>query len=169
MKQRLNATQVKQTKPKDKPQKLTDGGGLYLEIKPNGGRFWRYRYKLLGKENTYAVGVYPEISLADARKEHEWARKLVRRGIHPAHHRQAEKQQQALAAENTFKVIAKAWIEDTSNKNGWSESYDQQVSRTNHWHSPTKSGQQHHHNRLANPYHRTSLAVRQSAPLAMAG
>jgi integrase len=140
MKQRLNATQVKQAKPKDKLYKLTDGGGLYMEIKPSGGRFWRYRYRLLGKENVFAIGTYPDTTLAEARQDHEKARKLVGRGIHPAHHRQVEKQQQALAAENTFKVIAKAWIEDTSKKKGWSESYDQQVSRTLKLHAYPRLG-----------------------------
>jgi integrase len=130
MKRRLTDTQIKQAKPRGKSYKLTDGGGLYLEIKPNGGRFWRYRYRLMGKENVYALGTYPETMLADARRDHEGARKLVGQGIHPAHHRQAERQQQALAAENTFKVIAKAWIEDASKKKGWSETYDQQVRRT---------------------------------------
>jgi integrase len=129
MKYKLNATQIKQAKPKDKLYKLTDGGGLYLEIKPNGGRFWRYRYRILGKENVFALGTYPQTSLSDARKDHEEARKLVGRGIHPAHHRQDEKQRQALEAENTFKLIAEAWMKDASNSN-WSKTYRDQVERT---------------------------------------
>ena len=67
MKRRLNDTQIKQPKPTDRPYKLTDGGGLYLEIQPNGGRFWRYRYRTLGKENVFALGIYPDRSLAEAR------------------------------------------------------------------------------------------------------
>ena len=130
MKYKLNATQIKQAKPRGKLYKLTDGGGLYLEIKPSGKRFWRYRYRILGKENVFALGTYPETGLADARRDHEQARKLVGQGVHPSHNRQAEKQRQALEAENTFKVITEAWIEDVSKKSQWSETYRSQVART---------------------------------------
>ena len=117
MKRRLTDTQIKQARPKDRPYKLTDGGGLYLEIKPNGGRFWRYRYRILGKENVFALGTYPDTSLAEARREHEAARKLVGQGISPlSHHRQYERRRQALQAENTFRVNAEAWMEATSQK-----------------------------------------------------
>ena len=130
MKYKLNATQIKQAKPRGKLYKLTDGGGLYLEIKPSGKRFWRYRYRILGKENVFALGTYPETGLADARRDHEQARKLVGQGVHPSHNRQAEKQRQVLEAENTFKVITEAWIKDVSKKSQWSETCLSQVART---------------------------------------
>ena len=140
MRRRLTDTQIKQAKPKDRPYKLTDGGGLYLEIKPNGGRFWRYRYRILGKENVFALGTYPDTSLAGARSDHEGARKLVGQGIHPSHHRQDERRRQALQAENTFRVIAEAWKDATSQKNQWSDSYLNQVERTLKLHAYPKLG-----------------------------
>ena len=60
----LTNTKIRQTKPSDKPIKLTDSNGLYLFIAPNGSKLWRYRYKINGKENTFAIGSYPEISLS---------------------------------------------------------------------------------------------------------
>ena len=90
MKRKLNATVIKNAKPKDKPYKLADGGGLYLEVKSNGGQFWRYRYRIHDKENIFAIGSLADASLGEARKQHEAARKLVGKGIHPAHERKAE-------------------------------------------------------------------------------
>jgi hypothetical protein len=69
--------------------KLTDGNGLYLEVKPNGSKLWRYRYRTAGKENLFAVGEYPAISLQDARKARDDARELLKQGIHPSHARQS--------------------------------------------------------------------------------
>lgn len=60
---KLNARQVDTAKPKDKPYKLADGGGLYLLIKPNGGKYWRLKYRVAGKEKLLALGVYPEVTL----------------------------------------------------------------------------------------------------------
>lgn len=60
----LTNTKIRQTKPSDKPIKLTDSNDLYLFIAPNGSKLWRYRYKINGKENTFAIGSYPEISLS---------------------------------------------------------------------------------------------------------
>jgi hypothetical protein len=71
---KLNARQVDTAKPKDKPYKLADGGGLYLLIKPNGGKYWRLKYRVAGKEKLLALGVYPEVTLADARAKREEAK-----------------------------------------------------------------------------------------------
>ena len=62
----LNARQIDTAKPKEKEYKLTDGGGLYLLVKPNGARYWRLKYRFLGIEKKLSIGVYPDISLADA-------------------------------------------------------------------------------------------------------
>lgn len=64
---KLNARQVETAKPKDKPYKMADGGGLYLLVKTNGSRYWRLKYRIDGKEKLLALGVYPDVSLADAR------------------------------------------------------------------------------------------------------
>jgi len=71
--QKLAATAVKQAKSKAKPYKMTDGGGLYLLVKPQG-KYWRYNYRFTDKQKTLAIGVYPDVSLSDARKVHQTAR-----------------------------------------------------------------------------------------------
>lgn len=65
----LTDVKIRQAKPGPSPIKMTDGGGLHLEVRPNGSKLWRYRYRLDGKENTFAMGAYPEVSLADARAD----------------------------------------------------------------------------------------------------
>ena len=79
---KLNARQVDTAKPKDKPYKLADGGGLYLLIKPNGGKYWRLKYRVAGKEKLLALGVYPDITLADARAKREEAKRGIAGGRH---------------------------------------------------------------------------------------
>ena len=121
----LTDTQLRNAKPKDKPYKLTDGAGLYLEVRPNGSRLWRYRYRIAGKENLYAVGDYPAMSLVEARAAREAARKLVKAGIHPAHNRQTETLRRSLEAESTFQAVADTWIKENTGQ--WSENYRRQV------------------------------------------
>lgn len=121
----LTDTQIKNAKPKDKPYKLTDSNGLYLEVRPNGSKFWRYRYRIGGKENLYAVGDYPAMTLSEARGEREAARKLVKAGIHPAHQRRTDTLRRTIEGENTFKAIADTWI--TENEKHWSANYLRQV------------------------------------------
>lgn len=108
----LTDVKIRQAKPGAVPLKLTDGAGLYLEVKPSGSRLWRYRYRLAGKENVFAIGAYPEVSLSEARAERDTARELVRAGRHPSHVRQTEKAKQLAENRNTFKVVAEEWIED---------------------------------------------------------
>ncbi|QQZ30089.1 integrase arm-type DNA-binding domain-containing protein [Thiothrix subterranea] len=109
MKRSLNDTAVKNAKPKDKEYKLSDGGGLYLLVKPNGSKLWRYKYKL-PKEKLLAIGSYPEISLKDARLLHEEARALWARGVDPSQHKQATKGAKLAEAANTFQAIATEWL-----------------------------------------------------------
>jgi len=81
---KLTATAIKNAKAAEKPRKITDERGLYLLITPNGGKWWRFKYLFGGKEKLLSLGVYPDISLADARECREAARKLVRRALTPA-------------------------------------------------------------------------------------
>jgi hypothetical protein len=65
-KMKLTARQISTAKPQDKPYKLSDGGGMYLLVNPNGSRYWRLKYRYAGKEKLLALGVYPDVTLADA-------------------------------------------------------------------------------------------------------
>lgn len=123
----LTDTQCRNAKTKEKPYKLTDGKGLYLEVRPNGSKLWRYRYRIGRKENLYAVGDYPALGLTEARAEREAARKLVKQGIHPSHQRRTETLRRSIEAESTFKAVAEVWIKE--NTPHWSANYKRQIER----------------------------------------
>ncbi|MDA1357876.1 MAG: tyrosine-type recombinase/integrase [Proteobacteria bacterium] len=128
----LTDTQCRTAKPKGKPYKLTDGKGLYLEIKPNGVKAWRYRFELregdVAKESIFAIGDYaiapsgetPEegqarragrrFTLAEARDERIKARALVKQGINPAHNRQLERIKREHENATTFEAVANEWL-----------------------------------------------------------
>lgn len=129
----LTDAKIRNTKPEAKPVKLVDGGGLYLEVRPSGAKLWRYRYRIAGKENVFAVGEYfndkrgGHVSLDEARSERDKARALVKQGIHPAHHRQAERLATHAENANTFEAVAREWI--AKKKPGWTPYYLRQVER----------------------------------------
>jgi len=100
---------IKAAKPKDKPYKLSDGDGLVLLIQPNGSKWWRFRYQYNGKEKMLSIGTYPEVTLKDARILRVTASDLLKQGIDPSLHRQEQKQQQAIAASNSFESVARLW------------------------------------------------------------
>lgn len=87
----LTDTAIRNAKPADKPVRLFDGGGLYLEIAPSGGKWWRLKYRFGGKEKRYSLGVYPEVPLATARKKRDEAREKLAAGIDPGEAKKAEK------------------------------------------------------------------------------
>jgi len=118
---------IRRAKPEAKAYKMADSGGLYIEVRPTGSKLWRYRYRISGKENVYALGEYPRVSLSDARIARDEARGLVKQGIHPAHVRQAEKLQNITAGGNTFQVIAAEYAEQKSRT--WSPRYANQFDR----------------------------------------
>ncbi|MBX3498133.1 MAG: tyrosine-type recombinase/integrase [Alphaproteobacteria bacterium] len=97
-------------KPKAKPYKLADGGGLYALINPNGSKLWRLKYRFNGKEKTLAFGAFPELSIADAREKRTEARKLLAAGTDPSAQKKLDKIAAAVASENTFGAIAKEWL-----------------------------------------------------------
>ena len=128
----LNDTQCRTAKPQDKAYKLSDSHGLYLEVKPNGVKAWRYRFELRdggkAKESTFAIGNYvqapsgetPEeasarraggrFTLAEAREERIKARDLVKQGINPAHQRQQAQIKRGHESATTFEMVAREWI-----------------------------------------------------------
>ncbi|EPJ7275270.1 TPA: tyrosine-type recombinase/integrase [Raoultella planticola] len=118
---KLTARQVDTSKPKDKPYKLSDGGGLYLLVNPNGSRYWRLKYRIAGKEKLLALGVYPDITLADARQKRADAKKVLAAGGDPGQEKQEEKQAKEQAVANSFERLAMEW--HTHKSTSWSEGY----------------------------------------------
>ena len=101
---------INKTKPQAKTLRLSDGRGMYLEISPKGGKWWRFKYRLDGKEKRISLGVYPDVGLAAARDKREEARRLVAAGIDPTEHRKAAKVALVESTENTFEAIAREWF-----------------------------------------------------------
>ena len=106
----LTDTRVRNSKPSAKTHKLSDGGGMYLLITPDGARYWRLDYRFAGKRRTLALGVYPTVTLAEARKRREEGRLLLARGFDPNAVKKTIKRDAELASENTFEIIAREWI-----------------------------------------------------------
>lgn len=121
----LKVATIKAAKPRTKAYKMGDGEGLYLLVHPNGSKYWRFKYRVNGKEKTLALGKFPDISLADARIRRGDARKSVAAGIDPGAARKAEKEAQAGA--DTFEAVAREWIEARSGE--WDKSNRHQVTR----------------------------------------
>lgn len=101
---------VKNTKPAIKPIKIADAGGLYLLIHPNGSKYWRLKYRFLGKEKTLAIGVYPQVTLGEARGLREDAKRLLLRGEDPSEVKQSKKADAKLEAANTFELVAREYL-----------------------------------------------------------
>jgi integrase len=108
---KLTATAVKNAKPGEKPRKLSDGHGLYLLVQPDGSKYWRYNYRMDGKHKTLALGVYPDVTLAEARENHNEARKAQRKGVDPAQLKRVEKLTRKQAAAESFEAIGREWFE----------------------------------------------------------
>jgi len=104
----LNDIRVRTAKPKEKPYKISDIDGLYLLVTDRGGKYFRFKYRIGGKEKLLALGTYPEISLADARQKRDEARRQVAQGIDPGAARKAQKQAETQSME-TFEVLAREW------------------------------------------------------------
>lgn len=95
-----------------RPYTMSDGGGLYLEVDPAGGKYWRFKYRFAGKEKRISLGVYGDVSLAAAREERDACRKLLAKGIDPGVHRKAQKAARASGAANSFEVVAREWLKE---------------------------------------------------------
>ena len=106
----LTATKVKNAVIKEKPYKLSDEKGMYLLVSPNGSKLWRLKYRHIGKEKTLAFGVYPDISLAQARELRDEARKLLANDADPGEAKKARKQLQAQQTDDSFEAIATEWF-----------------------------------------------------------
>ena len=106
----LSDFKISKAKPQEKPYKLTDGKGLYLLIKPQGGKLWRFDYRIDSKRKTLALGSYPDVTLATAREKLEEARRLVADGIDPLENRKAQKEAIDEKTANSFEAVAREWL-----------------------------------------------------------
>ncbi|HXC40249.1 MAG TPA: tyrosine-type recombinase/integrase [Burkholderiales bacterium] len=111
----------------DKPVRLFDGGGLYLELAPNGGKWWRLKYRFAGKEKRLSLGVYPIIGLKDARIRREDAKRMLANGIDPSEQRQIKKAMVLERAANSFEAIAREWFASFSKK--WVKGHSDKIIR----------------------------------------
>lgn len=105
----LTDTAIRNAKPADKPQRLFDGYGLYLEVAPSGGKWWRLKYRHASKEKRLSLGVYPEVSLKEARSKRDEARKLLADGTDPGEQRKLDKLLKIDRAANSFEAVAREW------------------------------------------------------------
>jgi integrase len=118
---KLTDIAIKSTKAGSSIKKLSDGNGLVLLVYPNGSKYWVYRYRYLGKEKSLSLGIYPQVTLAQARLKLADARKVVADGHDPSEARKASKRQAIVSAENSFEVIAREWI--AAKSNAWTARY----------------------------------------------
>lgn len=108
---KLSAPQITNAKPKDKDYKLSDGGGLYLLIKVNGAKYWRLKYRMQGKEKILAIGVFPEVSLKEARQTRDSAREQLRNGVDPSVEKMAKRMADTIDQNNRFQTVGLEWFE----------------------------------------------------------
>jgi len=120
----LTDAAIKNAQSAEKTRRLFDGGGLYLEISSSGGKWWRFKYRF-PREKRISLGVYPEVSLKEAREKREAARKLLAAGIDPSENRKAHKTARVDRAANSFEVVAREWLNKMAST--WVDSYSSRV------------------------------------------
>lgn len=107
---KLSEMAVRKAKPELKAYKMADGGGMYIEVMPNGSKYWRLKYRINGKEKKLALGVYPDVPLSLARDRRDQARKLIAQNLDPSETKKAVKAAGIEKAANSFEVIAREWV-----------------------------------------------------------
>lgn len=123
----LSDIECRNAKPREKLYKMADGGGLYLEVSPTGGKHWRMKYYFGGKEKLLTIGPYPRIGLAAARKSREAAKDQIDAGLDPSGERKAQRLTAKLAANTTFEGVTREWFE--REKQTWVESHGTRILR----------------------------------------
>lgn len=106
----LTDVAIRRFQPEVKPRKLSDSGGLFLYVTPSGGKLWRWKYTVGGKEKLMALGQYPKVTLAEARVRRDDARKQKNCGVDPMAARKTAKLVRLVAAENSFATVGRAWF-----------------------------------------------------------
>lgn len=134
----LTDTAVRNAKPKDKPYRLKDGDGLFLQVEPSKAKYWRLRYFFLGKEKMLALGTYPEVSLNEAREKRLAARKLIAADIDPSAKKKEDKRIKILDAQNSFCAVAADWHK--TNKPKWTPDHAQRLWRRLELHAMPQLG-----------------------------
>lgn len=124
---KLSDTAARKAKPEEKPYKMADGGGMYLEVMPNGSKYWRMKYRFNGKEKRLALGVYPDVPLTLARDRRDAARKQLAQDIDPGEHKKATKAAKADRAANSFEIIAREWF--AKHSPNWAASHADKIMR----------------------------------------
>tara|TARA_R110001592_G_scaffold363291_1_gene683335 strand:- start:8582 stop:9409 length:828 start_codon:yes stop_codon:yes gene_type:complete len=124
----LTDPKIKQAKPKDKDHKLSDSKGLYLLVTKAGSKYWRLKYRFLNKEKLLALGVYPDVTLKQARKACDAAKEQLDQGIDPSQARKAKRVELTEAQSNNLEIIAREWHLQQTKK--WSQSYSEKVLRS---------------------------------------
>lgn len=105
----LTAVAIKNKKPGKKPARMYDTGGLYLEIRPQGGKWWRFAYRFGGRRKLISLGVFDDVTLVQAREKRDAARRLLADGIDPSAHKKFEKQATRMRETNSFEAVALEW------------------------------------------------------------
>ena len=121
----LTDTAIRTAKPSAAPVRMFDGGGLYLEVSPAGGKLWRLKYRYAGKEKRLALGKYPDVSLKDARAKRDAARKLLANDIDPGENRKVQAAAKVERAANSFEAIAREWF--AKNCDGWAVTHSEKI------------------------------------------
>jgi integrase len=119
----LSDTQIRAARPQEKPYRLYDERGLYLEVAPGGGRWWRLKYRVAGREKRLSLGVYPDVGLKDARERRDAARRELAAGIDPSASRKAK----ALAGAESFEAVAREWL--AKRAPGWAANHASKIER----------------------------------------
>ncbi|TPQ45477.1 integrase [Burkholderia ubonensis] len=121
----LTDVEIRNAPPREKAYRLTDGSGMYLEVSPAGGKYWRFKYRFAGKEKRLALGVYPEVSGKEARLRRDEARRLLANGIDPGIERKVQKAATVERAANSFEAVAREWFARQSP--GWAKSHADKI------------------------------------------
>lgn len=121
----LTDVEIRNARPREKAYRLADGAGMYLEVSPAGGKYWRLKYRIAGKEKRLALGVYPDISAKEARIRRDAARKLLADGIDPAVERKVQKAVGSERGANTFEAVAREWF--ARHSPGWAKTHAEKI------------------------------------------
>jgi hypothetical protein len=121
----LTDTAARNAKAREKPYKLSDGHGLYLQVEPSGSKLWRLKYRFNAKEKRLSFGVYPSVTLARARERQLEARRLLGTGVDPGGYRKHTRRAAVVASANTFEAVAREWFLKFSSV--WAKSHSSKV------------------------------------------